>query len=119
MSLLRKILLKEEKEIISVFRVENKIGLGPFRDEIKNLIKKNNLDDYNKYKIIYKDISKLSPPIIYNLPKNYVFGFKNLNDLKKYFSVEVLKFLSKYGFKIKKYKTKFYYSFKNEIAFKK
>ena len=107
---LKQIINEVFKEYIQVYRIENDLGQGPFRDEIAKLIKKQNSDDFIKYKNLYKAITKKYPPQIIGLDSKYVFGFKSIFQLKSWFTNDDLNFLNKYGFKINKYNTNKYYN---------
>ena len=114
-------LLKEGKTPITVFRIENSEGLGPFREEVAELIKNKNIDDYKIYKQIYNRISKKHAAVIVNVPKGYVFGYESLSQLKNWFDTADLALLKKYGFNVKKYNNikKYYDIMDRELIFKK
>ena len=112
-----------KKENLIVYRIE-KDGQGPFhhKDIDKNIIEtitsnytiKNNpglFQDPKLKKIAYYLKGK-------NKLKQYVFGCKSKEDLKKWFSKENLELLEKEGFKIKKIKISHYFEGTNQVLFK-
>ena len=114
-------LLIESKTPITIYRVEDNSGLGPFRQEVANKIKSSSKEDYTLYKKMYNRISKVHKAVIVNVPKGYVFGYESKKQLMKWFTNEDLRLLKKYNFAIQSYNNvvNYYFIMDRELIFKK
>jgi len=114
-------LLIESKTPITIYRVEDNSGLGPFRQEVANKIKSSSKEDYTLYKKMYNRISKVHKAVIVNVPKGYVFGYESKKQLMKWFTTEDLQLLKKYNFAIQSYNNvvNYYFIMDRELIFKK
>ena len=114
-------LLKEAKSPITIYRIEDELGLGPFRKETANKIKSISKEDHILYKKMYNKISKMHKAMIVNVPKGYVFGYKSKDQLMNWFTKEDLQLLKKYNFSIQSYNNviNYYPILDRELIFKK
>lgn len=106
----------------NVFRIENKLGLGPYYGIYPVLWMDK---DHSKRvpKAIHDDLHKYSKEIDIWLenPDNYIedlfYGFKTVDELKLWFSEEELHKLFNLGFSIVEVSPKHVFNLENQIVF--
>lgn len=103
----------KNKPTITVFRIENEKGQGPYTNfnqvigfglnQTQLWIKSNHLD--------YRH-----PPIDV-MPQDHICGFISMTQLQQWFSNTELETMKEYGFKVQTYETNQYITHTNQVTF--